>query len=241
MICASVGSSDTISCMNGRDTTLFKQYQRLLRSSLVAAKAAQDLQPWNKLYKSAPELKHLCEHVNHAWRLNEKFHQYLDICENLPPAETFDGQSTLFSHMAVAARLWAHKSITVASYIEPVQLDFPPSGYDFICIELIDNAYRYTPANSAVKIGFLKLPDGSPQLSVSSPLAKKIDKSEMANIGEPFFRSVAACESGPGAGLSLANIKKICDVSGAVLDITSKDGYFNVVIKFPRQEPLNSC
>jgi two-component system sensor histidine kinase QseC len=79
---------------------------------------------------------------------------------------------------------------------------------------LVDNAIRYAPSASAIRVRATKNPDGSATLAVADEGAG-VPAAERAKLGERFHRREGVQASGVGLGLSI--VRRICELHGATL------------------------
>lgn len=99
---------------------------------------------------------------------------------------------------------------------------------------LMDNALRYSPAQSLISVNLERTNVGLLTVSIRNE-GIGISEDDLPHIFERFFRGdksrTGGENSGYGLGLSLA--KKIADIHNAVIDISSKpDEYTLVVVSF---------
>ena len=87
---------------------------------------------------------------------------------------------------------------------------------------LLDNAVRYSPADSRIKIEFTA--DG---LTVSNS-GVTIDKKHLPHLGERFFRPSGQKASGSGLGLSI--VEKIARRHGYNVSYQNRNNVFKVIV-----------
>lgn len=87
---------------------------------------------------------------------------------------------------------------------------------------LLDNAVRYSPENSEIKIEFTT--DGM----IVSNSGVTLDAKHLAHLGERFFRPAGQKAQGSGLGLSI--VEKIAALHGYYVRYENENGIFKVVI-----------
>ncbi len=99
---------------------------------------------------------------------------------------------------------------------------------------LVGNAIRYTPAVGQIRVGFLLLPDGRAEFSVSDS-GPGIAPEHLPRLTERFYRvDHSRSRDTGGTGLGLAIVKHVSQRHGALLRIDSTPGRGSVfTITFP--------
>jgi signal transduction histidine kinase len=98
-------------------------------------------------------------------------------------------------------------------------------------INIVDNAFKYTPANGSVKIE-LASDNNSAIISVRDT-GSGIPEKHISHVTEPFYK-IKSGNRYEGAGLGLAIVKQIADVHNGSLKIESIEGSgTTVTIKLP--------
>lgn len=92
-------------------------------------------------------------------------------------------------------------------------------------LNVLSNAYKYSPQGGDVHIGFLsRMQEGRKQLGVRiTDQGIGLTPEQLARVGERFYR---ADKSGniPGTGLGVTIVKEILELMGGSMDITSEFG-----------------
>lgn len=98
---------------------------------------------------------------------------------------------------------------------------------------LVDNALRYSPAGARVIVG-VSGALGGVRLTVDDD-GPGMRESDMARLGERFFRVLGSAYSGSGLGWSI--VRRVADAHGAVLRIgrSSRLGGLSVGVEFPQR------
>lgn len=100
---------------------------------------------------------------------------------------------------------------------ETVELPIEESELEQIVVHFLDNAHRYAPEGSEIKL-WCALSDGWATLYVSND-GPGIPIDQQAKIGEPGFR---AHPEVPGEGRGLAEVKKLVNANGGLFGFTSR-------------------
>jgi two-component system OmpR family sensor kinase len=96
---------------------------------------------------------------------------------------------------------------------------------------LLDNAIRYSPEDSTVRVRALRNPGGQPVLEVEDQ-GPGIAPSDRPRAFARFYRAPDAAEGGSGLGLAI--VKAIADRHGAQVALTDADPHgLRVVVTFP--------
>ncbi len=107
---------------------------------------------------------------------------------------------------------------------------FVPGDYDLLkpmLINIIDNAFKYTPENGSVKIK-LKSEEQFAVITVEDT-GSGISEKYISRVTEPFYK-IKSGNKHEGAGLGLAIVKQIVDVHNGSLKIQSVEGRGTTVI-----------
>lgn len=81
---------------------------------------------------------------------------------------------------------------------------------------VVDNAVRYSPAGTQVKVGISRI-DGAPCLSICDN-GPGLPTEELAKISQRFYRPLSTSASGSGLGLSI--VRRIAELHHAELQLT---------------------
>jgi signal transduction histidine kinase len=116
---------------------------------------------------------------------------------------------------------WAAKGLDVELTTVPVELDGDPDMLRQVWINLVSNAIRYTPDRGAVHVR-VQAPSGRCEVDVIDT-GIGIPAADLPRVFERFFRADKA-RSGDGNGLGLALVKRVVDLHGGEVSVTSEPG-----------------
>lgn len=179
--------------------------------------------------------------------------EYLDIiiseCERLSQLSTnvlnltkLDNQSILtgISNFNVSEQIrhtvillehkWSAKAITMTFDSDDYSISANPELLSQLWINLLDNAIKFSPENSEIKIAILK--DGSNLIFTFSDQGSGMDENTAKYAFDRFFQGDVSHKS-KGAGIGLAISKRICELHGGEIKIksTNKNGtVFEVIL-----------
>jgi len=92
-----------------------------------------------------------------------------------------------------------------------------------ICINLVDNALKYSTPNTPIRVSWEKNLLGEYQFVVSDE-GPGIDPQDMPRITERYYRAARSAADTAGSGLGLAIVKQAANKHGATLEIDSSPG-----------------
>lgn len=98
---------------------------------------------------------------------------------------------------------------------EEIRVRALPALLEVLLRNLLDNAMRYTPAGTQVRVSVLRI-EGRPCLSVCDD-GPGVAADELDKIGQAFYRVAGNAESGSGLGLSI--VHRIAQIHGAGLQL----------------------
>jgi two-component system sensor histidine kinase QseC len=114
---------------------------------------------------------------------------------------------------------------------EPVSVEGQPELLSVLLRNLVDNAVRYSPRGSSVKVDVLAR-DGRAIISVSDQ-GPGVPPAERARLGERFYRILGTGQMGSGLGLSI--VRRIVEIYSARLRYEEGENGkgLRVVVDFP--------
>lgn len=116
---------------------------------------------------------------------------------------------------------WTGKGLDVELSTAPVEIDADADMLRQVWINLVANAIRYTSDGGAVRVS-VQAASGSCRVDVTDT-GIGISDADLPRVFERFFRADKA-RSGEGNGLGLALVKRIADLHGGEVTVTSEPG-----------------
>ena len=117
---------------------------------------------------------------------------------------------------------------------DPIVIDFVPSYINKIVINLLSNAFKFTPAYGTIQVA-LEQAEGILHLEVSDT-GSGISPEALPHIFAPFYQAQGESASG-GSGIGLALVKQIVDTLEGEVSVTSMLGEGTKIhIALPIQE-----
>ena len=122
-----------------------------------------------------------------------------------------------------------------------VEWDYPPDLYllgieaeiEGICINLIDNALKYSTPATPIRVSWERNLLGELTLSVSNE-GPGIDPDELPRLTERYYRAARSSSDVAGSGLGLAIVQQAANKHGALLEIDSQpDATTSFRVTFP--------
>ena len=115
----------------------------------------------------------------------------------------------------------------------PAAIDGYPGLIGILLRNLIDNAIRYSPGGTAVRVEAADA-DGAARLTVTDE-GPGIAPEERARVGQRFHRILGSEESGSGLGLSI--VYRIAEIHGATVELEAgpEGRGLRVTVRFRRQ------
>jgi two-component system, OmpR family, sensor histidine kinase MprB len=114
----------------------------------------------------------------------------------------------------------------VSADLQPCLVDVDPAGVDHAICNLIDNAIKWSPADSAVYVAV-----GEGQVSVTDH-GPGIPDEDLPHIFERFYRAPAARWM-PGSGLGLAIVGAVAQANQGTVEVRTGPGGSTFTIAFP--------
>lgn len=224
---ASIGDREKAHRMKAEDdlNALVHDLRRLSSSIYHAASAAKTALEKN----TKPEVFNRLENIIATQSMLKIRTDVLDYAGNtsqihdkepIPVYRRIDKVVRCFTSQASA------KGVTLQLIGENHSKTMGPNVFEIIPYVLIDNAIKYAPRNSEIRIAFLEL-DTSIEIHFVS-LGPSISKGEFSRVFEKGYRGSAAKErfsSGSGIGLYLAK-KLVEEFNGSIsVEVDQKDHY----------------
>ena len=117
---------------------------------------------------------------------------------------------------------------------DPIVIDFVPSYINKIVINLLSNAFKFTPAYGTIQVA-LEQAEGILHLEVSDT-GTGISPEALPHIFAPFYQAQGESATG-GSGIGLALVKQIIDTLEGEISVTSTPGEGTKIhIALPIQE-----
>ncbi len=169
-------------------------------------------------------------------RTDRLIHQLLTLAKVESVSErilnTIELKPLLQSVIAELAPLALRRNQDISLIAPEVQLSGDPMLLSVLFRNLIDNAIRYSGANSDIQVTVSQKTNAI-KVSVSDT-GPEIPQETRDRIFEQFYRGHT--ETGDGAGLGMSICKDIADIHNATIEIKSrKDGMNTFVVELPMQ------
>jgi two-component system sensor histidine kinase QseC len=151
----------------------------------------------------------------------------LDPLANLTNARPFNLSGVAIEQVE-SLRLKAEDQAQHLTFVAPETPVEICGDVDLLCVairNLLENALRYTPAQSTIALG-IERKDGRPILWVRDS-GPGVDAEDLPHLVERFYRGklshheVAYTASSEGSGLGLAIVQRIAELHGAVLEVSN--------------------
>jgi signal transduction histidine kinase len=142
----------------------------------------------------------------------------------------FNGSEQLRRVIALLENSWAEKNIEIRFDYEDIRFFGNEELLNQVWTNLIDNAVKFSPENTAVDIHILKRPDAV-AVTVSNQGAG-IAPETAARIFDKFYQGdVSHAEKGNGIGLTIA--KRIVELHGGAISVKSGDTGTTFIVELP--------
>lgn len=116
---------------------------------------------------------------------------------------------------------WAEKGIELVVDLEKANYIGSKNLLKQVWVNLLDNAIKFTPENGQVEVS-LSIQENEITISIKDS-GRGIESEEISHIFDKFYQSDKARKE-TGNGLGLALVKRIVDLSGGVIMVTSQYG-----------------
>lgn len=113
----------------------------------------------------------------------------------------------------------------LAPALEPMPVNVDRSKMQQALLNILSNAYKYSPAGGAVQIGFRTAPaDVVPRVSVEvRDQGIGMNAEQLSRVCERFYRADASGKI-PGTGLGMSIVKEIVELHGGEVELSSAPG-----------------
>lgn len=183
----------------------------------------------------------ICELVQDPKLPEDERREYLDLmheqavrlsklCDSVLAMSRLDAQDTVTHRQAcdideqvrrdviMLSERWAHRDIALDLDLQAPAIETDSDLVHQIWINLIDNAYKYTPDGGMVDIATCAVPDGV-QVVVRDT-GRGMTADEAAHAFDRFYQANRShAEEGTGLGLSI--VKRICELLGGRISCES--------------------
>ncbi|MBB1489581.1 sensor histidine kinase [Oceanospirillum sediminis] len=150
----------------------------------------------------------------------------------IPEKQKIDAGQTIEDIFDDARSLWSDHDISLSNNIQSnMQLNADPALLKTLIFNLLDNAMKYSPANSQIDCYLDSFPDSHLQLTVYNPVSQ-IAPIALDQLCDKYVRgSNSAGSSGLGLGLYL--VKRIAQVHDGLLKISVNEDTFCAALTLP--------
>lgn len=161
--------------------------------------------------------KRLADMVSNILRLNKLENQQI-----FPQTQVFDLGEQLCACLLEFESLWEEKGLELECEIaDGVQVRSDPELLRLVWSNLFSNAMKFTPAGGRISVS-LKTEDRWAVISVSDT-GCGMSKETGTHIFEKFYQGDTA-HATQGNGLGLALVKRVVDIAGGVISVSSTPG-----------------
>ena len=140
-----------------------------------------------------------------------------------------DLESTVTLALAAAERSKRRHELDIAA-LEPVWCELDHQRVQQVVRNLVENAYKYSPAGTPVTVTTSRSADGV-VLTVSDQ-GDGIPENQQDELFEPFRRGHNA-DTTEGVGLGLYVVSRIVSAAGGIVEVTSRPGDTRFVVALP--------
>lgn len=161
--------------------------------------------------------RRLADMVSNILKLNKLENQQI-----FPEVRTFDLGEQLCACMLEYEPLWEEKGLEVACKIaDGVQVRADPELLRLVWSNLFSNAVKFTPPGGRISLKLTT--DGGWTVVSVSDTGCGMSKETGAHIFEKFYQGDTA-HAAQGNGLGLALVKRVVDITGGVISVSSTPG-----------------
>lgn len=165
------------------------------------------------MHEQAVRLSKLCDSVLAISRL--------DAQESVTRWQTCDIDEQIRRDVIMLSERWAQRDIALDLDLQAPAIETDPDLAHQIWINLIDNAYKYTPDGGTVGIATCAVPGGVQ--AVVRDTGRGMTADETAHAFDRFYQANRShAEEGTGLGLSI--VKRICELLGGRISCKSAPG-----------------
>jgi signal transduction histidine kinase len=154
--------------------------------------------------------------VSNILKLNKLEHE-----EIAPTALPFDLSEQLRRCALAFENLWEQKNITFKAGLDEITVCYDESMLEIVWDNLIANAIKFTAPGGSVSLS-LKQSEGFAVVEIRDS-GCGMDEETQKHIFDKFYQGDSS-HSREGNGLGLALVKKVIDITGAKISVTSKPG-----------------
>lgn len=165
------------------------------------------------MHEQAQRLSKLCDSVLAMSRL--------DAQGAVSHRERCDVDEQIRRDVIMLSERWSERDIALELDLEALPIVTDPNLSHQIWINLIDNAYKYTPDGGTIRLQSRTLPDGV-QVRVSDT-GRGMTSEEAAHAFDRFYQANRSHVEG-GSGLGLSIVRRICELLGGTIGCESTPG-----------------
>lgn len=165
------------------------------------------------MHEQAQRLSKLCDSVLAMSRL--------DAQGAVSHRERCDVDEQIRRDVIMLSERWADRDIALELDLDALPIVTDPNLSHQIWINLIDNAYKYTPDGGTIRLQSRTLPDGV-QVRVSDT-GRGMTSEEAAHAFDRFYQANRSHVEG-GSGLGLSIVRRICELLGGTIGCESTPG-----------------
>ena len=173
-------------------------------------------------------------------RMNGLINDMLDFTRMEQRAERYPLAKTGLSALAKGvcddmAMLRANNITLTAEIADDISVSGNTMLLTRLLQNLISNAYRYGKENGLIRVTLKTIPDGRARLTVEDN-GIGIAREDLPHIFERFFRAESS-RTGKGTGLGLSMVRRIAELHGADLSVSSIPGEGSTfTVTFPKMK-----
>jgi signal transduction histidine kinase len=174
----------------------------------------------------------LSDLVSNILKLNKLENQKI-----VPAASSYDLGEQLRRCVLAVEDLWDQKNITVTADLDDITVCYDEGMLEMVWNNLISNAIKFTNPGGSITIILKKTAGFAVVRVIDSGCG--MDAETQKRIFDKFYQGDLSHSQG-GNGLGLALGKKVVDISGAKISVTSQSGEgsaFTVRLKLPPPPP----
>lgn len=165
------------------------------------------------MHEQAQRLSKLCDSVLAMSRL--------DAQGAVSHRERCDVDEQIRRDVIMLSERWAERDIALELDLDALPIVTDPNLSHQIWINLIDNAYKYTPDGGMIRLQSRTLPDGV-QVRVSDT-GRGMTSEEAAHAFDRFYQANRSHVEG-GSGLGLSIVRRICELLDGTIGCESTPG-----------------